>query len=53
MYGEDLITDRMAQKWFSRLSGWGWGQFELTDLPTSDRPVQLDENQMTSPIKGE
>lgn len=47
-YEDDLITDRIAQKWFTRLKE---RKFELTDSPRSDRPIQFDKNQLQAMIK--
>lgn len=50
VYGDDLITDRKIQKWFSRFKE---AKFELGESPLSDRPVLLDENQSQAMIKEE
>lgn len=41
MCGDDIITDKMAQKWFRCFKE---TNFELTDFPRFGRPVQFDEH---------
>ena len=47
VYGEGAISERTAQKWFSRFAV---GNFELSDYPRSGRPVQLEEKQLNDLI---
>lgn len=43
VYGGGAITERTAQKWFSRFKK---GNFDLTDSLRSGRPVQFNEDQL-------
>ena len=48
MYGEGAVTDRMCQKWSSKICA---GDFSLDDASRSSRPVELDSNQIKTLIK--
>ena len=41
--GEGAVTDRTCQKWFAKFCA---GDFSLDDAPQSDRPVEVDSNEM-------
>ena len=43
VYGEGAVTDRMCQKWFVKFSA---GDFSLDDAPRSNRPVEVDGDQI-------
>ena len=45
---EDVLFNRTAQLWFNRFKK---GNFELDDLPRSDRPMELDVDLLKQPIK--
>ncbi|XP_017778300.1 PREDICTED: histone-lysine N-methyltransferase SETMAR-like [Nicrophorus vespilloides] len=38
-YGASAVTDRVVQKWYARFRS---GEFELTDVERSGRPVTID-----------
>ena len=41
--GEGAVTDQTCQKWFAKFHA---GDFSLDDAPWSDRPVEVDSNQI-------
>ena len=43
VYGEDTVTDWTRQKWFAKFCA---GDFLLDDAPWSDRPVEVDSDQI-------
>ncbi|GAB6032571.1 hypothetical protein CHUAL_014039 [Chamberlinius hualienensis] len=43
VYGGGAITERTAQKWFSRFKS---GKFELSHPPRSGRPVRFNEDRL-------
>ena len=47
MYGESAVTDQTCQKWFAKFCA---GDFLLDNAPQSDRPVEVDSNQIETLI---
>ena len=43
VYGEGAVTDQTCQKWFVKFRA---GDFSLDDAPRSDRPVEVDSDQI-------
>ena len=43
MYGEGAVTDQTCQKWFSKFHT---GNFFLDNAPWSDRPVEVDRDEV-------
>ena len=43
VYGEGAVTDQTCPKWFVKFCA---GDFSLDDAPRSDRPVEVDSDQM-------
>jgi transposase len=39
--GEDVLSNRMAQRWFNRFKN---SNFKLNDLPRSGRPLEVNMN---------
>ena len=48
VYEEGAVTDRMCQKWFVKFRA---GDFSLDDAPRSDRPVEVDSDQIKTLIE--
>ena len=48
VYGEGAVTDRMCQKWFAKFRA---GDFSLDDAPWSDKPVEVDSDQIETIIE--
>ena len=48
MYGEGALTDRTCQKWFAKFCA---GDFLLDHAPQSDRPVEVDSDQIKTLIE--
>ena len=48
VYGEGAVTDRMCQKWFAKFHA---GYFLLDNVPWSDRPAEVDSNQIETLIE--
>ena len=47
MYREGVITQQIYQKWFVKFCA---GNFLLDNTPQSDRPVEVDSNQIETLI---
>ena len=47
VYGESAVTDQTCQKWFAKFCA---GDFLLDNAPQSDRPVEVDSNQIETLI---
>ena len=47
-YGEGAVTDQTWQKWFATFRA---GDFLLDDGPRSDRPVEVDSDQIETLIE--
>ena len=43
VYGEGAVTDQTCQKWFVKFRA---GDFSLDDARRSDRPVEVDSDQI-------
>ena len=48
VYREGSLTDGTCQKWFAKFCA---GDFSLGDAPQSDRPVEIDSDQMETLIE--
>ena len=48
MYGEYAVTDLTCQKWFAKFCA---RDFLLDDAPWSDRPVEVDSDQIETLIE--
>ena len=47
VYGEGAVTDGTCQKWLAKFHA---GDFSLNNAPQSDRPVEVDSNQIETLI---
>ncbi|KAL1139196.1 hypothetical protein AAG570_009255 [Ranatra chinensis] len=43
VYGEDAVTERVCQKWFSRFRS---GNFSVQDAPRSGRPTEINSDEV-------
>ena len=50
VYGEGIIGESMARKWFAKFKN---GNFDIDDMPCSGRPSELDENHLKALLKEE
>ena len=48
VYGDGAITERTAQKWFSRFRG---GNFNLSDMERTGHPVLFDEEHLNKLLR--
>ena len=48
VYGEDAIAERTVRDWFARFKS---GNFDLNDPPRSERPINMDEDQLRDLLK--
>ena len=48
VYGEKSLTERHCQNWFARCRS---GDFDLKDVPRSERPTEVDDHKMKAMIE--
>ena len=50
IYGEGVIDESMARKWFARFKN---GNFDIKDMPCSRKPSEFDEDHLKALLKEE
>ncbi|EZA58468.1 hypothetical protein X777_00529, partial [Ooceraea biroi] len=48
VYGEDVLSERQCQNWFSKFRT---GNFDLKDAPRSGRPIKADDEKIKALVE--